>query len=88
MGVNNSWGGTVLDPNAYASPCGAIGTFNDIQQKHFLMILLLYFQITNKSQLTKQVFLGQVIKDINTKDNQIVKRYNGSIHKINILLYG
>jgi hypothetical protein len=30
MGVNTSWGGTVLDPNAYASPCGAIGTFNDI----------------------------------------------------------
>jgi hypothetical protein len=52
------------------------------------MILLPYFRITNKSQLTKQVFLGQVIKDINTKDNQIVKTYNGLIRKINILLYG
>jgi hypothetical protein len=30
MGVNTSWGGTELDPDAYASPCGAIGTFDDI----------------------------------------------------------
>ena len=30
MGMNTSWGGTLLDPNAYASPCGAIGKFNPI----------------------------------------------------------
>lgn len=35
MGVNVSWGGTALDPNATASPCGAIGIFILILAKTF-----------------------------------------------------
>jgi hypothetical protein len=30
MGVNTSWGGAALEASAYASPCGAIGIFNNI----------------------------------------------------------
>lgn len=91
MEVNTSWGGVALNPNDIASPCGAIGINNIMQRKHFSMILfncMQIVQIQHKFILTKLEYLGQAIKDINTKLHLIVLLLNGSIQKMSILLYG
>lgn len=43
MGVTKSWGGVALNGSAVASPCGAIGNFILIQQRHSLMTHLNFF---------------------------------------------